>query len=501
MIKPVTKFDAYSGQKGIVLTWAKSAGANKYSIYRKQSNKDTAFKLIKNVSNVSTYTDISVKSGSGYTYYIISANEKEKSVKSTTDYEYYVATPVPTVSNLANGVYIKWNKVNGADGYRIIRHVGTKATVLDTVTNLYYLDKSVKHLTTYEYSVQAIHKIKNITYSSAHPKFKTIFIEKAANLKVSANALKVTATWTPDTKVTGYNIYWSTDSSFDKTKRSVISITNSKEKSKIFNASKAGTIYIKIQKYFEKSGKKYLGAFSNVSTLKVSASSIITTARTAIPKKNDGTSYAVKLNTIKGAKTFRCWSQGSFGIGWLKGSGCGVCSFITAMQPLFSKYSTMTPKTFYTGVLQKKKFGAISKTGSIGYGMMKKLVEEAGGKAVVVQKYTLDSAVKDIKNHLSTGQPIVITVRSQAFLGNNKVDKKYTSYAHYIALLGITNDGYVIAADSSKHPWSLDGSGQVRFKIGNLKNIVEHTCPLSNPAIPSTWYTGSGSNGYIKIYV
>lgn len=504
MIKPVEKFDAYSGQNGIVLNWSKSVGANKYDIYRK-SDKDNKYKLIKTTGNVTSYADVNVKSGIGYTYYIVSANSKEKSKPSKEDYEYYVATPIVTFANnnLDNGIFIKWDKINGADSYRIIRHSGLKSEIINTVKELYYLDKNVKHAVEYTYSIQAIHSAKGITYSSAHPKYKTYFIAKPTGVKVTSNGKAVTVSWDLDTKMSGQNIHWSTDKTFPKENRTSIMVENVKDKTKTFNVS-TGTIYVRTQKYLYKNGKRYWGAFSNVYTLKISVSNKITTKRSTIPKKNSGASYSVKLNTINGVNTFKCWTQGGFGTSeagkWLRYHGCGVCAFMTATQPFIKKFSNMTPKSFYDTYLSKKRFGAISQSGSIGYGIMSTILKEEGLKGVVVQKYSVESAVKDIKAHLLTGQPIVITVRSQSFGGNNKVDKKYTDYAHFITLLGMTEDGYVIAADSSKHLWSVDGTSQVRFKIGNLKDIVEHTKSFSNPSSVSNWYSNTGSNGYIKIY-
>ena len=281
-------------------------------------------------------------------------------------------------------------------------------------------------------------------------------------------------------------------------------VENTKEKSKTFTV-KPGVIYVRTQRYLYKNGKRYWGAFSDIYELKIKASTDIITERKSIPKKNNGSVYTQKINTIKGSTNFKCWSQGDFGSDeagkWLRYHGCGTCAFVTAIQPFFPKYANITPKTFYTSIMKNtKKFGAISQGGSIGYAMMNTIVSEAGGKTVICQNYTVDNAIKDIKAHLKTGQPVVITVRSRAFKGNNKIDKKYTSYAHYIALLGLTEDGNVIAADSSKHLWSLDGTGQVRFKIGNLRDILEHTQTYVN-AKPTIYYSNAGSNGYIKIYV
>ena len=280
MIKPVTKFDAHSGQKGIVLTWEKSLGANKYSIYRRQNNKETNFKLIKTVNNLSTYVDTTVKSGTGYTYYIISLNNKEQSNKSAEDYEYYLNAPVVTFANNnpAEGVLIQWEKVTGANGYRVIKHTNSKAIVLTTTSSLSYLDKDVKHANEYSYSIQAIYPTKNITYSSAHPIYKTYFIAKPTGVKVSVKDDKITISWDLDTKMSGQNIHWTYDKSFKKEGRTSILIENVKEKSKTFTV-KPGTVYVRTQRYLYKNGKRYWGAFSDIYTLKITKTTTITTLR------------------------------------------------------------------------------------------------------------------------------------------------------------------------------------------------------------------------------
>ena len=505
MIKPVEKFDAYSGQNGIVLNWSKSVGASKYNIYRK-STKDDKYKLIKTTGNVTSYADVNVKSGIGYTYYIVSANSKETSKKSKEDYEYYVATPVVTFANNNpdNGILIQWEKINGADAYRVIKHNGTKATIIGTVEELYYLDKDVKHANEYTYSIQAIHPTKSVVYSSAHPKYKSFFIAKPTGVKITANGTTVTVSWNADSKMTGQNIHWTKDKSFQKTGRTSIMIENNKENSKSFVVPE-GTIYVRTQKYLYKNGKRYWGAFSDIVTLNIKKNGIVTNKRSVVPKKNSGDVYSLKINTILGETTYKCYRQGSFGTSeagkWLAGHGCGVCAFVTAAQPFCKKLNNVTPKTFYEVFLKNKQYGDISHTGSIGYGIMSKFLKNEGLRTEIVQSYTLDNAIKDITKHLKTGQPVVITVRSQAFLGDNKVDKKYTNYAHYIALLGITEDDKIIAADSSKHLWSLDGTSQTRFKIGDLKDILQHTKSFAKQPATTDWYTNSGSNGYIKIFI
>ena len=141
---------------------------------------------------------------------MVAANNKEAAQPSKEDYEYYIGTPVVTFANNnpPEGILIQWNKINGADSYRVIKHNGTKATVIAIVDTLSYLDKDVKHANEYTYSIQAIHPTTKVTYSSAHPLYKSYFIAKPTGVKVAVNGLNVTVSWDLDTKMSGQNIHW-----------------------------------------------------------------------------------------------------------------------------------------------------------------------------------------------------------------------------------------------------------------------------------------------------
>lgn len=66
----------------------------------------------------------------------------------------------------------------------------------------------------------------------------------------------------------------------------------------------------------------------------------------------------------------------------------------------------------------------------------------------------------------------------------------------------MTDNGYAIAADcGSDKPWSIGGEKQLRIKYGELQDIVDHSRPINNYKRPENWYTWSGSNGYMKIFI
>lgn len=503
-MKTVTKFDAYSGTGCIVLNWEKVKEADEYEVYRK--DEKASYKKIKTVKDVSTWKDKTVKAGKGYTYYLVAKNSKETSKPSKEDYEFFMETPEVSFANHnpEDGILIRWNEIPAADGYRVRRkNANGMYDILAVVKDTQYLDKDVKHAVKYTYSIQAIHKIKDIIYSSLHPDYSSYYLKKS-DIMLKADGNNAMISWTPDNKMSGQHIHWSSDKDFPSENRTAISVENNKDSQKAFKIPLGKKIYVRTQKYLYADGIRYWGPYSDVKSIKIEDSGIITTKRSSIPKSNRGDKYSAMINTVKGPTKFTAFRQGSFGSDtagkWLSGSGCGVCSFLTAAAPFCDKFKNMTPKEFYNQIMAKKELGEISNSGSIGYGGMTKLLKKYGDiKTEVVQTYKYADAVKDIRTHLYSGRPVVITVRSQNFGSKKQTDKKYTNWAHFIALLGMTEDGKVIVADSALHNWSLDGSNQVRFKIGDLTDIVNHTKSITSPKSPTNYYTDSGSNGYMKI--
>ena len=105
---------------GVKLTWGKVSGAAKYRVYRKGSNGWT--KLADTTST--TYKDKSVSSGKSYTYTVRCISKDGK--KFTSGYDSkgktvkYVAAPkISKVESVYDGTKITWNKVTGAEKYRV----------------------------------------------------------------------------------------------------------------------------------------------------------------------------------------------------------------------------------------------------------------------------------------------------------------------------------------------------------------------------------------------
>lgn len=153
----------------------------------------------------------------------------------TTAYAGYLKTPVVnTIENLTDGIKITWDKVYGADGYRVYRRGAGEAywTYLETVSENEYLDTNTINGNYYRYTLKAS---KENTFSDYDPDGPyTKRLENPGNFVAVNKTDGIEVTWDCVDGATGYRvyrrgageIYWtyittiSTNTYLDKTTRS-----------------------------------------------------------------------------------------------------------------------------------------------------------------------------------------------------------------------------------------------------------------------------------------
>lgn len=144
----VTKVTNHSS--GVKVCWNTATNAQGYYVYRKTGNgKWESIAQIKK-ANTTSYIDKKAKSGKTYSYTVCGYNQKSKGTydKTGKKIKYLSVGKISSLKSNSNGVTIKWNKVNGAQGYYIYRKAANgKMTKIATVkggTKVKYTDKSVK---------------------------------------------------------------------------------------------------------------------------------------------------------------------------------------------------------------------------------------------------------------------------------------------------------------------------------------------------------------------
>lgn len=155
--KPALKALKYTA-KGVVVRWDTVAGAVKYRILRKTSEKGK-WKTIKTIDDPSATSYEDTKASSGTTYWysvrgVDAAGNKGKYDNTGKKITFYAAPTLKSVKSVENGIQIKWNAVSGAPAYWVLRNNGGKWKKIAVTKDTFYTDKSIALGTTYQYSVR-----------------------------------------------------------------------------------------------------------------------------------------------------------------------------------------------------------------------------------------------------------------------------------------------------------------------------------------------------------
>lgn len=212
-----TNVTAQNGIDGVEVSWDKAKGSDKYQIVRREPGEEE-WTVIEEVSNsLTTYKDINVENGKTYEYDI---NSVLGSFITDTASEGKVITYLKSpsgisVTNMSNGVELKWDIVENTAYYIIYRKVvgiESEFSPYATVTSNTFTDEGVEVRGAYTYSVQAI---SNLGDESAFTKIGYTIVRVPSTivkeLVPQADSIKVT--WEAVDDVDGYNVYRKTENS------------------------------------------------------------------------------------------------------------------------------------------------------------------------------------------------------------------------------------------------------------------------------------------------
>ena len=155
------KLSAVTGTAaGIKISWGKVSGAEKYRVFYKANGENTWHKAGDTASASFNWTG--AKSGTKYKFAVrcISSDGKTYISGYNTagiDIAYVAAPKLKSVSANGNGTTVKWERVEGAEKYRVLRKTagGSWEKLADT-TSASYTDKSAKLGSKYYYTVRCI---------------------------------------------------------------------------------------------------------------------------------------------------------------------------------------------------------------------------------------------------------------------------------------------------------------------------------------------------------
>ncbi len=145
-----------NAKNGITVKWNAVPNASSYRVYRRAQGEKSWTYLT--TTKAVSYTDKNVKSGVYYKYTVRTVfYNLYSNFESGLLIKCVAAPKLTSISNTSSGISIKWNTVNGANGYRVYRRGEgqTTWTYLGTVTGGSYTDKDVVRGRYYRYTVRA----------------------------------------------------------------------------------------------------------------------------------------------------------------------------------------------------------------------------------------------------------------------------------------------------------------------------------------------------------
>lgn len=239
------------------------------------------------------------------------------------------------------------------------------------------------------------------------------------------------------------------------------------------------------------------------------AAKVVTTPTSKLPKETDVDRYKVTVNSDNGTRTFRIFSQGAYGKNtYIRQHGCAACSLTTVLSGYTKKYANYTPaKT--CKILEKKVFGTrvwrsnYSKSPARKmpvslYGITR-VLKSCGIKSKYVRFFSDNKAINEITSHLKTGNAVIIEVNNHT-QKNGKISSAYNSRwatsKHTMVLLGMTNTGKAIVADSAYRTWS--GSKQ-RVKYAKVSELVKYMIPCKRSSTKCYYTSVDVNGGYILV--
>lgn len=211
---PITGLTADTSMDSVQLSWEKGAYADGYLVYRYDAEKDSWIKL--KTTDKRTYVDDTCAAGMTYRYQV-----KAYTVVGEARYEAEAAvisattvlekpTGLGVSSTGENTISLKWNKVNGADGYYVYRKTAedTKWTLLDATDTLVYTDEALASGTAYQYAVRPYKDVDSVEHLGNYTTIQTATTPAGATgLKAKVHIDSVDLRWDSVEGATGYSIY------------------------------------------------------------------------------------------------------------------------------------------------------------------------------------------------------------------------------------------------------------------------------------------------------
>ncbi len=173
-----------------------------------------------------------------------------------------------TLVQSTKAIKLTWDKVTGADGYRVFQYVSGKWKSIKTTTATSYKVQKLKAGTTYKFRIKAYVKDEGTIWGEATSTIVTATRTATPKItKLTAAKAKAAVVWSNVDGENGYELYASTkkDGGF---KRVAVTKANA-AKATVSKLSSGKTYYFKVRAYKTVDGAKMYSAWSAVKSIKI----------------------------------------------------------------------------------------------------------------------------------------------------------------------------------------------------------------------------------------
>lgn len=237
----------------------------------------------------------------------------------------------------------------------------------------------------------------------------------------------------------------------------------------------------------------------------------VTTPVSQLPEKSDVGQITVTVNSENGTRKYTIFGQHKNP--WKKTKyldmhGCAVSSLTAVLSAYSKKYRNYTPVQV-KNIVEKKALGTaawkrnyskpVLRQMPISMYGISKVLNYAGIKTKYVRTFTNKKAEKQILKHLKTGNAVVIEANNRTQINGRfsaRTTRRWALGKHTMVLLGLTDDGRVIVADSAQRTWSKK---KQRIKYTTVKEIVKYLIPCKSSARTYYFSSTAASGGYVLV--
>ena len=261
-----------SNTNSVNLSWTGVEDADGYSVYIKNSN---GWKLLKSTT-ARSYKVTNLNPGTKYSFAVRSYEKTDSGVKYEDKYtKVDVTTKKLVTKNLVMSsqtqktVSLKWDKTNGAVGYRVYLKTSSGWKALKTTPSNSYTVTGLSMGTKYTFAVRSYTKVKDkVVWENSYAKVTTATKCATPTISLATTAKgRATVAWTNVAGETGYQVYYATSKTGTYKK-----IANYKANTtKIYKTglSSGKTYYFKVRAYTNTDSGYVYSAYSPVKSIKV----------------------------------------------------------------------------------------------------------------------------------------------------------------------------------------------------------------------------------------